>query len=142
MIIYEKLTVNHYLDIKPNAHLTREFNDTTIEFVNMLVKLDNQWAGLNENGDVVVIYGVIEKWRGSAIITSIMSELTGKYMLSLVREAIKTIEELPYTRLEAQVVADYKEGCRLMEVLGFEKGGLLRKYDQYGRDCYIYSRVV
>jgi hypothetical protein len=39
-----------------------------------------------------------------------MSELTGKYMLSLVREAIKTIEELPYTRLEAQVVADYKEG--------------------------------
>jgi hypothetical protein len=34
----------------------------------MLVKLDNQWAGLNENGDVVVIYGVIEKWRGSAII--------------------------------------------------------------------------
>jgi hypothetical protein len=48
-----------------------------------------------------------------------MSELTGKYMLSLVREAIKTIEELPYTRLEAQVVADYKEGCRLMEVLGF-----------------------
>jgi hypothetical protein len=50
------------------------------------------WAGLNENGEVVVIYGVIEKWRGSAIITSIMSELTGKYMLSLVREAIKTIE--------------------------------------------------
>jgi hypothetical protein len=44
--------------------------------------------------------------RGSAIITSIMSELTGQYMLSLVREAIKTIEELPYTRLEAQVVAE------------------------------------
>jgi L-amino acid N-acyltransferase YncA len=62
-------------------------------------------------------------------------------MLSLVREAIKTIEELPYTRLEAQVVADYKEGCRLMEVLGFEKGGLLRKYDQYVNAFCAFSSI-
>jgi hypothetical protein len=124
MIIYEKLTVNHYLDIKPNAHLTREFNDTTIEFVlppelepaiilhdcicNSLYRIGHTCAivRLSRNLILPLVYN-----------TSIMSELTGKYMLSLVREAIKTIEELPYTRLEAQVVADYKEGCRLMEVL-------------------------
>lgn len=142
MLIYEKLTVDHYLNIKPNSHLAREFNGTTIGFIDKIVELDNQWAGLNENGDVIVIYGFIEKWQGSAIITSVLSELSGKYMLSIVREAIKTFKESPYTRLEAQVVASYKEGCRFMEILGFDRGGLLRKYDQYSRDCYIYSRVV
>lgn len=142
MMRYEKLTKEHYHNIKPNAHLSREYHDTTSETINMIVDLPNQWAGLNENGEVVVIYGVVDKWKDSAFIWSILSDISGKYMISLVKEAKRTLKELTYPRLEAQVASEFKQGVRLMEVLGFEKGGLLRKYDQYSRDCYMFSRVL
>jgi hypothetical protein len=58
----------------------------------MIVNLPNQWAGLNENGEVVVIYGVVDKWKDSAFIWSILSDISGKYMISLVKEAKRTLK--------------------------------------------------
>jgi hypothetical protein len=37
MMRYEKLTKEHYHNIKPNAHLSREYHDTTSETINMIV---------------------------------------------------------------------------------------------------------
>jgi len=46
-----------------------------------------------------------------------------------------------YRRIEAVVDIEHKKAIRWIEVLGFEREGVMRKYTENGRDCYLYARL-
>lgn len=51
-----------------------------------------------------------------------------------------TIKELNLDRVQSTIQSDFKDGVILMNILGWKREGLLRKYAQ-GKDFYLYSWV-
>ena len=51
------------------------------------------------------------------------------------------LEIADYRRIEAVVDVEHEKAIRWIEVLGFEREGVMRKYTENGRDVYLYARL-
>jgi hypothetical protein len=65
----------------------------------------------------------------------------GKRMLQVHRAVKRFVDAVQVRRIEATVLAGFKPGCRWMDLLGFEREGLMRCYGPDGADYYRYAKV-
>ncbi len=93
------------------------------------------------------ILGVFGFWQLDTYrytLIALIDKRSGRHMLSLVRTGKKMIEagarEKQAQRIEAFVVKDFVSGARLMQLLGFQKEGCLRKLVK-GFDYDIWARI-
>ena len=52
------------------------------------------------------------------------------------------IKDLNLHRIQAWVRCDFPLGVKFLEGMGFEREGIMRKYDVDKMDCYLYSLIV
>ena len=122
------------------------FLDTALESIDSLERLKHSFIEtVTINGRPVAIFGLLIQWRGVATAWSVTDDRIEDAPKDFHKVVLEMIEE--YTRvfhiwrLQFNVVANYRQGVKWAEALGFENEGLMRKFDPKGRDYYRFARV-
>jgi RimJ/RimL family protein N-acetyltransferase len=76
-----------------------------------------------------------------AILWGFVSGKAGRRMIRIHRVVKRFTSSVSVRRIEATVQAGFDPGCRLMDLLGFEREGLMRCYGPDGADHYRYAKV-
>lgn len=97
------------------------------------------------NGEIVGVGGVVTYWSGVGEVWVMLSKKVLQIPVTMVR-CIKRIykryrDDTNFTRLQCIVSANFPQGQKLVESLGFKFEGRLRKYLPDKVDAYIYSIV-
>jgi hypothetical protein len=93
-------------------------------------------------GDRAVAFGgCLELWQDRAYLWSLIGEDAGPHMRVLVRAADGYLKAAPWRRIEAAVASDFRQGHRLIKMLGFQFEGRMRAFSPDGVDHDLYARV-
>jgi hypothetical protein len=94
-------------------------------------------------GTPIASAGVVEVWPGRGYAWAILGQNCGRAFVAVHRAVLRGISLCGLRRIEMAVAADFPEGRRWAEMLGFqlETPQPMRAYLQDGRDAYLYSRV-
>lgn len=96
-------------------------------------------------GKVVMCAGVISLWPGVAEGWALTSRDARRSGVTLTRQARRLIEMAArakgYRRVQMAVRADYAQGRRWAEALGFVSEGIMRAYGPDGADHVRYARI-
>lgn len=132
----------------------RNFEQDDLKKINVQ-PAQKQEAGYLPYADISEIYTVFEDIQNDIIciivctpmtkdrchIGALVSADSGKYFVALRSLVFKILDVYSmFTRLEATIKADFKQGHRLAKLLGFEYEGTLRKFSN-GEDYCMYARV-
>lgn len=90
---------------------------------------------------VLMCGGVSPQWAGVGALWALVAEQAGSHMLSLHRATKRFIDLQRFRRLEASVEKGFTEGCRWLELMGFEHEGPMRAYGLNGEDHIRYALV-
>jgi hypothetical protein len=95
-----------------------------------------------ENDQPVMIGGVVPVWpgRGLAWFAAAPDPLLAHW-LRAARFTRSLLASLPQRRIETTISANYPEGCRWAEALGFDREGLMRGFGEDGKDFWLYARI-
>lgn len=104
------------------------------------------WTLLDEEGNALLCFSILpEGTSGIATFFAYVSDDArghGHYMLKTGRRIVeRSFKHLNLHRIQAIVRADKVEYQRWIELLGFEKEGLMRKAAANKSDVWLYSRV-
>lgn len=104
------------------------------------------YALIREDESVVGIIGHVDVWEGRAIIWCLVDKsMIGHESILLFRFAKNYFDALikdGMRRLETSVRLGHAEGKRLMEMLGFKLEGIMKSFDPWGNDSYLYARAI
>lgn len=109
------------------------------DMLDWLAELDAYTAFVDDTP--VAIAGLWDKWPGSAVAWAYLSTAAGPHLLAVTRAVQRYLDVCAPRRTEAYVDVGFEAGHRWMEVLGFEREGLLRANRPDGGDQILYSRI-
>jgi hypothetical protein len=92
------------------------------------------------HGKIVICAGVVNLWQGRGSAWALLAGDAGKCMRQIHREVETFLDNCGIRRVEAYVYPDFEPGHRWARMLGFEREGLMRAFQQ-GADMYMYSRI-
>lgn len=100
---------------------------------------------LVHEGRPIAVVGISMYWEGVAYAWAFVSPEVGKHRKSFIRGTKDLIhwamDAFKLHRLQATCVTDPPLFYRTLEVLGFEREGLMRRYGLDGSDHYLYAFV-
>ena len=79
--------------------------------------------------------------RDRGHVWALMASQSGPLMTSITRAVRRFLCWTDFRRLETQVFLDWPPGQRWVEMLGFQREGLMRRYTPDNRDAWLYARV-
>lgn len=95
-----------------------------------------------EDGEILGVGGVIERWPGRAECWAVLAPGTRKYMPEITKLTKEVLDSVEINRIEIAVRCDFAAGHEWATELGFKaEAECLEAYDAEGYDCSIYSRV-
>ncbi len=101
---------------------------------------------LDVDGAPVAVGGIVKLYDGVGQIWAVISDDARSHGLELVRSCRRLIESVTVLekldRIHCLVCADNVENQRFIKLLGFRCEFLMRKGGGYGRNAYMFSRVV
>ena len=104
----------------------------------------DSFSGLFD-GKVCVSAGFIKEWPWRGVAWALIDRNVTKQMMipvhRAVMQAIESYQPTMFHRLEMAVRHDVREAHRWAKMLGFTPEGIMRKYDELGRDYTLYARV-
>jgi len=94
-------------------------------------------------GRPAMCVGWVELYPTRALVWAVLARDAGRHMTALTRFGRRLVDGLPYRRVDAEVDAEFGQGCRWLELLGFQREtpNPLRAYNAHGGDSYIYAKV-
>jgi hypothetical protein len=119
-------------------HLSGNLADP--DYVRALAASGNAFTALAD-GRVIACAGCLELWKDRAFLWSLIGENAGPHMRALVRAAEGYLRVAPWRRIEAAVASDFRQGQRLIRLLGFEFEGRMRAFSPDGADHDLFARV-
>lgn len=100
---------------------------------------------LEADREVIACMGYWEHWPGCGRAWSFLSPSARNYKVSLHKSALSLIAEVrakaEIFRVEATVKDGFDVAARWVEVLGFEREGLMKSYTGRGEDYILYART-
>lgn len=135
------MTEAHVLALTPQR---RQADMPTEDRVDTAMALSSQgaaWAVLD--GDTVLaVAGVAEQWPGRGLAWCLLSRDAGSRMLGITRMVSRYLGALDYRRIEMYVDAQFGEGCRWAELLGFknETPDGMEGFFPNGNRAFMYGR--
>lgn len=94
------------------------------------------------DGDhVLACAGVLRMWENRDYAWALLAQDCGAHFVGIYRGIKRFLDLHDTRRVETAVDSKFAAGHRLMELLGFEREGLMRAYLADGRDCDLYARV-
>jgi hypothetical protein len=109
-------------------------------YVASLVASGNAYAALVD-GRAVAFGGCLELWQDRAYAWMLIGEDAGPHFFTIVRAVAGYLQAAPWRRIEAAVASDFRQGHRLIKMLGFEFEGRMRAFSPDGVDHDLYARV-
>ena len=96
------------------------------------------------HGRPVLCGGIVEYWNGRCEIWAVLDRDCRKEFVAIHRATKEFLDTCTHRRIEAVVIADFAEGRRWVEMLGFklETPAAMRGYCPNGADAYLYARVA
>lgn len=135
-----KMEHKHINELLEKGRLIKFY--VTPKHVDALVAYDHSYAAIGEDGRVIGVAGVVEKWNERAEAWAIIDEDSRKYFISFHNAVKKFLKLGMWRRIEATVQNDLEVGHRWMKLLGFKKEcGLMRNYGVEGEDFSLYSFI-
>ena len=95
----------------------------------------------DSDGVVQACMGMDEQWPGRALCWALLSADLRHLMLPISVRARRVFDESGYRRLEAYVDPTFAEAIRWVELLGFKREGLMKKFTPEGDDQLLYART-
>lgn len=129
---------------------TRINVQTAQQYMHALVDMNVDFTELSAAGyawtaevdDVILgIGGLLPQWENRALIWALVSESAGNHFPAIHKSVQRFINAAPFRRIEATVDVGFKQGCRWIELLGFEIEGYMKAYRPDGADMLLYARV-
>lgn len=122
------------------------FLDTALESLETLARFrDSYMETILIDGKPAAIIGLVLQWRGCATAWSVTSDELKKAPKEFHALVLEMLEEysriFKIWRIQFNVVANYREGVRWAEGLGFVNEGTMKKFDPMGRDYYRFARI-
>jgi RimJ/RimL family protein N-acetyltransferase len=97
-------------------------------------------ASLFYNDEFLGCAGIKQLWKGVGEAWFFMAPEAMKHSRAIARLVFKQLKSMrQYHRIQATVEADFKEGIRFMEFLGFKIEGLLEKYTADAKDSLMFA---
>lgn len=97
------------------------------------------------DGEIVGIGGVVIYWKGVAegwiILSGKVKEFKVETIMCIDRIMEQMILDNGLRRLQVTVRTDFPQAKKLVEALGFECEGLMKKYSPDGTDVWMYALV-
>lgn len=109
-------------------------------YAESLVEPGLSWTGFKD-GLVVGCAGVVRERDGLGKAWALVGQGFPRSWPAIVRYMREVLARADIQRIEADVLSNFGEGCRLARMLGFDVEGLRRKYDPEGHDYFLYARV-
>lgn len=94
-----------------------------------------------EDGRILACAGVAFQGFGMGVLWAFVAKDAGRHMVKLDRCVRRLLGLTDLKRIEAATEASFKQGCRWLELLGFEQEGLMRRYGPNGEDHYRYALI-
>jgi RimJ/RimL family protein N-acetyltransferase len=94
-----------------------------------------------DGDEVLACSGVIKQWDNRAIAWALISEYAGKHFIRIHKAVNRFLESTEFRRIEAFVDADFEQGHRWIQMLGFEREGYMREFTPAGNDAVLYARL-
>lgn len=108
-----------------------------------VARLVGPWSWTGVVGErPLVCGGIVANEFGAGVLWAFLSTEAGPHMLRITRFVRRMVLLAGLRRLEATSAATHTEGCRWLELMGFEREGRLRHYGFDGTDHILYSRVA
>ena len=121
------------------------------QYMHALVDMDTDFSELSvagyawtaESGDeVLAIAGLLPQWENRALAWALVSKSAGAHFAAIHKAVHRFVSAAPFRRIEATVDVGFRQGCRWIEMLGFEIEGYMRAYRPDGADMLLYARIV
>lgn len=93
------------------------------------------------NGILCACIGLIDHWPGRRYAWAFLAKDLEQQMIPLHRNVSRWLKYRGTGRIETAIDPSHSAAIRWAEMLGFEREGLMKRYAQDGRDCYLYARV-
>lgn len=122
--------------------------DAVKSYPNMQVDVQTSYTALWD-GKIVGVGGASMMWKGVYefwLILTKDSNLNGAHGIiafDAIRKKIdEIIEDNDIKRAQATARLDFPKAIKMLEALGFQREGLLRRYTPDGASVYRYSRIL
>ena len=142
-MIFRKATQEDMAFVRLNP-----FEGAVEDYPYMEIPDENCYTAIYESA-IVAIGGLQVRWEGVGLMWLMLTADCKKYGIYslLALEAIKEkveylIEKNNLWRAEAAVRTDFPQAIKMVEFLGFEREGLMRKYYPDKTDAWLYSRII
>lgn len=112
----------------------------TPEYARALKNSGQAFSGIL-NGQTIFCAGVARQWDNRGAAWSMIGRDAGAHFVQIHRAVRRFLDLCDIRRIEAYVDADFAEGHRWMQMLGFEREGRMRAFLPLGNDCDLYARV-
>lgn len=93
-----------------------------------------------DDGKLIGMAGIYERWNGVGLAWALLAEDFDCRRFSIFKLMKRALDLSAFNRVEAYVVQGHDAGVRLLEHLGFEREGTMRKFWQ-DRDHDLFARV-
>lgn len=138
----------NFADLKalmPQEAQAKEYNAITSVQDNPGIVTSESFTFMKGN-EIVGCAGLYPIWQGRAYLWAFISKnATASDLLGGTKFALKWLDRMfmssSFNRIETAVLADFDAGHRWVTMLGFEKEGLMKKYDPNGLDYVLYART-
>jgi len=101
---------------------------------------------LKDEGEVLACFGICNIYGGVGTAWAFVSDKARHHGASLPKAMIAKLKEcfdvMKFHRLQTVVRIDSKEYQRFVELIGFQREGLLRKATPSKQDVFLYSMVT
>ena len=132
---------SHLWQIRAQAHqvavVSRYLTDQYAEILS---------AGLAYTGfdgtRVVACAGIVTQFAGVGTLWGVLADDSRGHFLAIHRTALRVLGMARLRRLEASSEVDFPQGCRWLELLGFQSEGVMRSYGPDGKDHHRYARIT
>lgn len=94
------------------------------------------------DGQIIACSGIAFQGFGMGVLWAFVSQSAGKHLVRLDRITRRILTLADLRRIEATTEASFPQGCRWLELLGFEREGLMRAYGPDGADHYRFARIT
>lgn len=91
------------------------------------------------DGEILACAGIVEQGFGIGTLWGFIAQDSGRHFVRIDRTARRLMRLVPLRRIESSTEADFAQGCRWLELLGFQSEGILRQYGPDGSDHVRYS---
>lgn len=98
------------------------------------------FTAIHENR-VLGCAGLVKQWENRAIAWALLSGDIGNEFIRVHRAVARFLDLTEFDRVEAFVDADFDEGHRWIEMLGFEREGYMRRFSPNSNDSVLYARL-